>query len=201
MYPPILLCFLLYCRLHVEQKRNNIEDAVRWSVYAHEIAAAVHGKRAKETARALRQAALAYIASGEDDDAEPLVSECVLSLEFACGADEPRSLEMREEWGRLLARQGKPKEALRVLRRLAQSQSLACGQRSIQLGDTRKLMATLYLSIGDIDNAVKYFNKTFLIYKQHFGVENARTKEIVGILASISKDARPKEVLATTKWK
>eukprot|EP01136_Pigoraptor_vietnamica_P043836 Opistho-1_new@19788 len=184
-----------------EQKRGNTDDAVKWSVHAHEVFAVVHGARSKETARALRQAALALVAAGDDDEAEPLVSECVLALEGACGAEDPRSLEMREEWGRLLARQGKPDEALRVLKRLGRSQSLACGPRSIQLGDTRKLMATIYLSTGDIDNAAKYFNKTFLIYKQHFGVDNARTKEIVGIIASVSKDARPKETLATNKWK
>lgn len=78
--------------------------------------------------------------------------------------DHERSLKVREELARHLARRGDLTDAISVASELLQQQCRVAGSHSVAVGQTQRLLGSLWLAVGQVQRGREALNAAMKIF-------------------------------------
>ncbi|XP_041364626.1 tetratricopeptide repeat protein 23-like [Gigantopelta aegis] len=161
-------------------RHANHEKAIELFLQAHSIASCHHREgsvKLVETALAL---ARAYASTGREEaegSAESYLNECLGNCTAVYGPHHAKTLEVNDELARLLIRTNRYEEAMTILKSSINPKSEVFGDYSEQVSDTYKLMASIHLSTGEIEKALRSYKKCHTIETLVLGKKHKKTMD------------------------
>ncbi|XP_012946581.1 tetratricopeptide repeat protein 23 [Aplysia californica] len=195
--PEVLGTYLDYGKMEQAKGRHaNHEKVIQLFLQAHSIAAAIYKEghpQLVDTAMALSEA---YANTGWEEAEGSAVSyleECVSMCTVSHGPTHPRTLSVQDQLCKLLVRTGRSEEALNILQSSLAHKCEVFTDYSQPVSDTYKLMASVYLSQGNLQQALRLYKKCYTIEVSLFGkshkktVDTQKTMELLMASPGLSK--------------
>ncbi|KAK6184804.1 hypothetical protein SNE40_007188 [Patella caerulea] len=170
-----------YGRLEQSKGRHaNHDKAIEQFLQAHSIASSHYKDGSMQSVDTALSLAQAYANTGQDeaeDSAKSYLNECVANCTIVYGPHHAKTLEVQDELARLLIRTDNQEEAMSILKSSINPKSEVFGDYSESVSDTYKLMASVHLSQGNLEKALKAYKKCYGIETLVLGKNHKKTKE------------------------
>ncbi|XP_067653801.1 tetratricopeptide repeat protein 23-like isoform X1 [Haliotis asinina] len=170
-----------YGRLEQSKGRHgNHEKIIELFLQAHSIAGANHKTGSVELVDTALALAQAYASTGREEaeaSAESYLNECQANCTAVHGPHHTKTLEVNDEIARLLIRTDRQDEAMTILKSSINPKSEVFGDYSEQVSDTYKMMASVHLSQGNIEKALRSYKKCHTIETLVLGKNHRKTKD------------------------
>ncbi|XP_048750115.2 tetratricopeptide repeat protein 23-like [Ostrea edulis] len=140
----------------------NHEKAIDMFLQAHSIAGSYYKDGHTQLIETSLTLAQAYSSTGDEDGeaaAEKYLNECLASCQTIHGPHHKQTLAVQDELARLYIRTDRHAEALSLLSASVKDKCDVYGDYSENVSDTHKLMASIHLTQGNIQKALKTYKK------------------------------------------
>ncbi|XP_069101755.1 tetratricopeptide repeat protein 23-like [Argopecten irradians] len=167
----------------LEQSKGRHADhdkAIEMYLQAHSIAGANYREDNLVTMDTALSLARAYSQTGREEAegvAEKYLNECLAICQTCHGSNHKKTLEVMDELSRLLIRVDRQEEALSILRSSLTGKCEAYGDYSEQVSDTYKLIASVHLSGGATEKAIRAYQKCHNIECLVLGKNSKKAKD------------------------
>ncbi|ESO90959.1 hypothetical protein LOTGIDRAFT_233473 [Lottia gigantea] len=161
-------------------RHANHEKAIDQFLQAHSIAGCHYKDGSMELVDTALSLAQAYANTGRDeaeDSAKSYLEECLVNCTTVYGPHHAKTLEVQDELARLLIRTDRHDEAMNILKSSINPKCEVFGDYSESVSDTYKLMASVHLSQGNIEKALRAYKKCHNIETLVLGKNHKKTKE------------------------
>ncbi|XP_064595975.1 LOW QUALITY PROTEIN: tetratricopeptide repeat protein 23-like [Liolophura sinensis] len=161
-------------------RHANHDHAIEMFLQAHSVAAANYKEGSLELQDTALAVAKAYASTGKEEaeaSAESYLIECLAVCTTGFGPGHPKTLQVQDELARLYGRTDRQEEALSILRSTLPHKCEAFGDYSEQVSDTHKLMASIHLSQGNIERALRFYKKCHNVESLVLGTNHRKTKD------------------------
>ncbi|XP_021367648.1 tetratricopeptide repeat protein 23-like [Mizuhopecten yessoensis] len=161
-------------------RHANHDKAIEMYLQAHSIAGANYHDDNLVTMDTALSLARAYSQTGREEAegvAEKYLNECLAICQTCHGSNHKKTVEVMDELARLLIRVDRQEEALSILRSSLPGKCEAYGDYSEQVSDTYKLIASVHLSGGSSEKAVRAYQKCHNIECLVLGKNSKKAKD------------------------
>ncbi|KAK3094663.1 hypothetical protein FSP39_004664 [Pinctada imbricata] len=168
---------------YIEQSKGryaNHEKAIEMFLQAHSIAGAKYREGHPDLVDTALALAQAYSSTGSEDGesaAEKYLNECLASCQTLHGPHHPKTLQVQDELARLYIRTDRSQDALSLLRPMLKEKCEVHGDYSEEVSDCHKMIASIYLSQGDLEKSLKAYKKCHGIETLVLGKNHRKTKD------------------------
>ncbi|KAK6958930.1 tetratricopeptide repeat protein 23, partial [Biomphalaria glabrata] len=161
-------------------KYANHDKVIDLFLRAHSIASAIHKEGHPDlidTALNLSQAHAGTGLEESESSALSYMEDCLRSCTTIHGPSHAKTLEVQEQFAKMLLRMDKTSEAMQILQSSLPSKCEVFGDYSEQVADTYKLIGSIYLTQGNIEKALLTYKKCHTIESLLLGKNHRKTKD------------------------
>ncbi|KAH9509681.1 Tetratricopeptide repeat protein 23 [Bulinus truncatus] len=161
-------------------KYANHDKVIELFLKAHSIASAVHREGHPDLIDTALNLSLAHAGTGMEEyesSALSYMEDCLRSCTTIHGPNNAKTLEVQEQFAKMLLRMDKTSEAMQILQSSLPSRCEVFGDYSEQVADTHKLIASVHLAQGNIEKALLAYKKCYTIESLLLGKNHRKTKD------------------------
>ncbi|XP_074649987.1 tetratricopeptide repeat protein 23-like [Tubulanus polymorphus] len=161
-------------------KHANQEHAIEMYLQGHSIASAHYKTNSVELASTAKALASAYSNTADphgEASAESYLNECLAMYQLHYGPNHEKTIGIHDELAKLMIRTDRKTDSISLLKSTIPAKQEVFGEFSDETADTNKLIASIHLSNGNMELALKAFRKCLSIQTMMYGSNHKKTKE------------------------
>lgn len=180
--PHLIPVYIEWAKLEQSRgKESNHERAIDILQRAHSVASANYKDDDEKLINSALLLARAYNMIETEEaaaSAESYMNGCLVSCTNAYGEEHPTTLTVQDELARILIRTNRRQEALKMLRSIVSVKYAMYGDYSVPVAETLTLMAALHLADGELERALKSYEKCLEIRRLMLGEKHPKTIDV-----------------------